>query len=42
MELYCLHLKREGEKEEGYRIIMEEFENEEMLGVLNAVYGKST
>ncbi len=41
-EVYATKELVESEKEEGYRIIMEEFENEEMLGVLNAVYGKST
>ncbi|HZD13193.1 MAG TPA: hypothetical protein VE177_06715, partial [Candidatus Binatus sp.] len=41
-EVYATKELVESEKEEGYRIIIEEFENEEMLGVLNAVYGKNT
>jgi len=41
-EVYATKELVESEKEEGYRIIMEEFENEEMLGVLNSIYGKNT
>ncbi len=40
-EVYATKELVESEKEEGYRIIMEEFENEEMLGALNAHYGKN-
>lgn len=40
-EVYATKELVENEKEEGYRIIMEEFENEEMLASLNAHYGKN-